>query len=297
MPPVNRLSPTPANAFVNYGPFGPVTSDPVAAAEIDRPALRGVGTGLANQLRGMYGTAQRMATSRPIDDIRAALASLTAIYKDPAIALQVLRQIRQRASTPEGAGEVLGELLPLPGPRGMPNAMRITEPERELADLWHGSPNPPFDRFDPAVRGEFSRNPALGAGHYIGDKGYAELFAPPEGSLTKWAPSVKKSLYFDDSGFTPNTPRANAANRQAFQAVKKVDPELAYRVFKFDKGRIVAIHGKKLMTDAEGRPYIDRSDLYRAMDIAGIDSVADVVPGKGVHQMMVRDPANLTRVK
>lgn len=119
MPPVNRLSPTPANAFVNYGPFGPVTSDPVAAAEIDRPALRGVGTGLANQLRGMYGTAQRMATLRPIDDIRAALASLTAIYKDPAIALQVLRQIRQRASTPEGAGEVLGELLPLPGPKNV----------------------------------------------------------------------------------------------------------------------------------------------------------------------------------
>lgn len=298
MPPVNRLAPQPANSFAEYGPYGPVTSDPAASAAYQQQLVSGLGSGLANQLRGMYQTVRHAATSRPIDDIRGALASLAALYDDPMQALQALREMRQRAmSGPQGLGQVLGELAPRPRQRGAPNAMRVTESAKDLADLWHGSPNPPFDRFDPAVRGEFSRNPALGAGHYIGDKGYAELFAPPEGSLTKWAPSVKKSLYFDDSGFAPNTPRANAANRQAFQAVKKVDPELAYRVFKFDKGRIVAIHGKKLMTDAEGRPYIDRSDLYRAMDIAGIDSVADVVPGKGVHQMMVRDPANLTRVK
>jgi len=33
------------------------------------------------------------------------------------------------------------------------------------------------------------------------------------------------------------------------------------------------------------------------MDIAGIDSVVDVSPGGQVQQVMVRDPANLQRVK
>lgn len=125
MPPVNRLAPPPVNAFV--GPYGPVTSDPEASAAYQRQLVSGLGSGLTNQLRGMYQTTKHMATSRPIDDIRAALSSLAVLYDDPMQALQALRDMRQRAmSGPQGLGQVLGELAPLPGPRGMPNAMKMS---------------------------------------------------------------------------------------------------------------------------------------------------------------------------
>lgn len=131
MPPVNRLAPPPANSFAEYGPYGPVTSDPAASAAYQQQLVSGLGSGLANQLRGMYQTVRHAATSRPIDDIRGALASLAALYDDPMQALQALREMRQRAmSGPQGLGQVLGELAPLPGPRGVPNAMKMASTGR-----------------------------------------------------------------------------------------------------------------------------------------------------------------------
>ena len=125
MPPVNRLAPQPANSFAEYGPYGPVTSDPAASAAYQQQLVSGLGSGLANQLRGMYQTVRHAATSRPVDDIRGALASLAALYDDPMQALQALREMRQRAmSGPQGLGQVLGELAPLPGPRGAPTVKR-----------------------------------------------------------------------------------------------------------------------------------------------------------------------------
>ena len=302
----NRLAPPPQNALLTSvpQPYSPATFVPAptrfnALREAENLSI-GLGRGFT---AGLEGTKQLL--TQPVATARALVEAARQVGTDPRIVLDMLRAARQKAMSGSlGLGELIGEnLTPGMRGRGAPVA-RITEPERALSDLWHGSPNPPFERFDPALRGK-SRHQALGEGYYIGEKGLAEMWAgihpslPVEkaGSLTQWKPNIKNSLYFDDSGFAPNTPRANAANRQAFQAVKKVDPELAYRVFKFDKGRIVAIHGSKLATGADGRTYIDRSDLYRAMNIAGIDSVVDVTPENGIHQVMVRDTANLQRVK
>jgi hypothetical protein len=250
------------------------------------------------------------------DEAMMVARSLPETLKGAAVAaMQAVKEAPRAVSeaTPESAGQFTAQMVAgeLTDPtrlgrvgRGI-QMQRITEPEREFANLYHGSPNPAFEKFDPNVKGEFTGRGALGPGHYVGEKGYAEGFAgrgipeyepPPNTSLTQWKPNIKKSLYFDDEGFTPNTPRANAANRKAFEAVKKVDPELAYRVFEFKGDRVVAIRHDRLVRDADGKPSLSQDDFIRAMDIAGIDSVVDLVPGKGIHQVMVRDPANLKRV-
>jgi len=256
----------------------------------------------------------------PVEDQMNFARSLPSALREAAVnAIQSAKELPEkiRTATPESAGEFTGRVLAgeLTDPMRVGRAARavtkpvmskITEPPSSFEDLWHGSSKPEFERFDPNVKGEFTGRGALGPGHYIGEKGYAEGFAgrgipnyepPPGGSLTQWKPNIKKSLYFDDEGFTPNTPRANAANRKAFEAVKKVDPELAYRVFKFKGDRVVAINHDKLVYDADGKPQLSQDDFVRAMDIAGIDSVVDLVPGKGVHQVMVRKSENLSRLK
>jgi len=269
---------------------------PAPAAFSPRRELENLSIGMGRgAVTGMEGTKQLL--TQPVATAQALIEAARQLGTDPAVILDMLRAARQKAMSGSlGLGELIGEnVTPGMRGRGAPVA-RITEPERALSDLWHGSGNPAFERFDPAVKGTYARMPALGPGHYIGEKGYAEGFVGPQGSLTKWKPNIKNSLYFDDEGFTPNTPRANAANRKAFEAVKKVDPELAYKVFKFDKGRIVAIHLRELKQSPEGKPFLDYSAGQRAMDIAGIDSVVDA-SRRGVAQVMVRDPANLQRVE
>lgn len=297
MPPPNRLAPPLQNslAYSVPMPLEPGMLPPPPSRFVPRRELENLSIGLGRGVRsGMEGTAQLL--TQPIATAQALIEAARQLGTDPRIVLDMLRAARQKAMSGSlGLGELIGENV-TPGFRGKPAPVaRITEPASAFEDLWHGSPKPPFEQFDPAVQGEYSRMPALGPGHYVGEKGYAEGFVGPEGSLTKWKPSVKKSLYFDDEGFTPSTPRANAANRKAFEAVKKVDPELAYKVFKFDKGRIVAINRRDLKQTPEGKPFLDYSDFQRAMDIAGIDSVVDVTL-RGVAQVMVRDPANLRRV-
>jgi len=311
MPQNNRLAPR-ANALADYIPAPSTPGLPQVDPRLSRYQYAenisyGLGEGLTNQLRGI----EQLVRS-PVATFKEQLAAIGQLVDDPMLALQMLRELRQRAAAgPLGFGEVVGELLPTPGRRPSSNALRITEPQAVLDEAgWHGSPNPAFERFDPAVKGE--GRAALGPGHYVGEKGYAEVYAgqlpgyTPRsgGSLTQWRPTLKNSVYFGDEGFSPNTPRANAANRKAFQAVKKVDPKLAYRVFKIDRGKIVGISAKQLKYDANGKPFWDFADFNRAMDIAGIDSVVDItlpIPGflnkPAVHQIMVRDPANLTRVK
>ena len=298
MPPQNRLA-RPLTNSLAYSvpvPLEPGMMRPAPAAFNPRRELENLSIGMGRgAVTGMEGTKQLL--TQPIATAQALIEAARQLGTDPAVILDMLRAARQRAMSGSlGLGELIGEnVTPGMRGRGAPVA-RITEPERALSDLWHGSGNPAFERFDPAIKGTYARMPALGPGHYIGEKGYAEGFVGPQGSLTKWKPNIKKSLYFDDEGFTPNTPRANAANRKAFEAVKKVDPELAYKVFKFDKGRIVAIHLRELKQSPEGKPFLDYSVGQRAMDIAGIDSVVDA-SRRGVAQVMVRDPANLQRVE
>lgn len=298
MPPPNRLA-RPLTNSLAYSvpvPLEPGMMRPAPAAFNPRRELENLSIGMGRgAVTGMEGTKQLL--TQPIATAQALIEAARQLGTDPAVILDMLRAARQRAMSGSlGLGELIGEnVTPGMRGRGAPVA-RITEPERALSDLWHGSGNPAFERFDPAIKGTYARMPALGPGHYIGEKGYAEGFVGPQGSLTKWKPNIKKSLYFDDEGFTPNTPRANAANRKAFEAVKKVDPELAYKVFKFDKGRIVAIHLRELKQSPEGEPFLDYSVGQRAMDIAGIDSVVDA-SRRGVAQVMVRDPANLQRVE
>ena len=298
MPPQNRLA-RPLTNSLAYSvpvPLEPGMMRPAPAAFNPRRELENLSIGLGRgAVTGMEGTKQLL--TQPVATAQALIEAARQLGTDPAVILDMLRAARQKAMSGSlGLGELLGEnVTPGMRGRGAPVA-RITEPERALSDLWHGSGNPAFERFDPAIKGTYARMPALGPGHYIGEKGYAEGFVGPQGSLTKWKPNIKKSLYFDDEGFTPNTPRANAANRKAFEAVKKVDPELAYKVFKFDKGRIVAIHLRELKQSPEGKPFLDYSAGQRAMDIAGIDSVVDA-DQRGVAQVMVRDPANLQRVE
>ena len=298
MPPPNRLA-RPLTNSLAYSvpvPLEPGMMRPAPAAFSPRRELENLSIGMGRgAVTGMEGTKQLL--TQPVATAQALIEAARQLGTDPAVILDMLRAARQRAMSGSlGLGELLGEnVTPGMRGRGAPVA-RITEPERALSDLWHGSGNPAFERFDPAIKGTYARMPALGPGHYIGEKGYAEGFVGPQGSLTKWKPNIKKSLYFDDEGFTPNTPRANAANRKAFEAVKKVDPELAYKVFKFDKGRIVAIHFGELKQSPEGKPFLDYSAAQRAMDIAGIDSVVDA-SRRGVAQVMVRDPANLQRVE
>jgi len=298
MPPPNRLA-RPLTNSLAYSvpvPLEPGMMRPAPAAFNPRRELENLSIGMGRgAVTGMEGTKQLL--TQPVATAQALIEAARQLGTDPAVILDMLRAARQKAMSGSlGLGELIGEnVTPGMRGRGAPVA-RITEPERALSDLWHGSGNPAFERFDPAVKGTYARMPALGPGHYIGEKGYAEGFVGPQGSLTKWKPNIKKSLYFDDEGFTPNTPRANAANRKAFEAVKKVDPELAYKVFKFDKGRIVAIHLRELKQSPEGKPFLDYSAGQRAMDIAGIDSVVDA-SRRGVAQVMVRDPANLQRVE
>lgn len=298
MPPPNRLA-RPLTNSLAYSvpvPLEPGMMRPAPAAFNPRRELENLSIGLGRgAVTGMEGTKQLL--TQPVATAQALIEAARQLGTDPAVILDMLRAARQKAMSGSlGLGELIGEnVTPGMRGRGAPVA-RITEPERALSDLWHGSGNPAFERFDPAIKGTYARMPALGPGHYIGEKGYAEGFVGPQGSLTKWKPNIKKSLYFDDEGFTPNTPRANAANRKAFEAVKKVDPELAYKVFKFDKGRIVAIHLRELKQSPEGEPFLDYSVGQRAMDIAGIDSVVDA-SRRGVAQVMVRDPANLQRVE
>ena len=298
MPPQNRLAP-PASNSLAYNvpiPLEPGMLPPPPSRFVPRRELEnfsaGLGQGITSSLKGT-----KQMLTEPVATAQALIEAARQIGTDPRIVLDMLRAARQKAMSGSlGLGELIGENITLGmRGRGAPVA-RITEPERALSDLWHGSGNPAFERFDPAIKGTYARMPALGPGHYIGEKGYAEGFVGPQGSLTKWKPNIKKSLYFDDEGFTPNTPRANAANRKAFEAVKKVDPELAYKVFKFDKGRIVAIHLRELKQSPEGKPFLDYSVGQRAMDIAGLDSVVDA-SRRGVAQVMVRDPANLQRVE
>jgi len=298
MPPPNRLAP-PLNNSLAYSvprPLEPGMLPPPPSRFVPRRELENLSIGLGRgAVTGMESLEQLL--TQPVATAQALVEAARQIGTDPRIVLDMLRAARQKAMSGSlGLGELIGENV-TPGMRGAkPPVARITEPERALGDLWHGSGNPAFERFDPAIRGDYSRMPALGPGHYIGEKGYAEGFVGPKGSLTKWKPSLKNSLYFDDEGFTPNTPRANAANKKAFEAVKKADPDLAYRVFAFDKGRIAGIRRSALKKDAEGNPFLDYSDFVRAMDIAGIDSVVDVTP-RGVAQVMVRDPTNLQRVE
>lgn len=298
MPPQNRLA-RPLTNSLAYSvpvPLEPGMMRPAPAAFNPRRELENLSIGMGRgAVTGMEGTKQLL--TQPVATAQALIEAARQLGTDPAVILDMLRAARQKAMSGSlGLGELLGEnVTPGMRGRGAPVA-RITEPERALSDLWHGSGNPAFERFDPAIKGTYAKMPALGPGHYIGEKGYAEGFVGPQGSLTKWKPNIKKSLYFDDEGFTPNTPRANAANRKAFEAVKKVDPELAYKVFKFDKGRIVAIHLRELKQSPEGEPFLDYSVGQRAMDIAGIDSVVDA-SRRGVAQVMVRDPANLQRVE
>lgn len=294
---MNRLAPPLQNSLAYSVPIplepGMRLPEPVSRF-VPRRELENLSIGLGRgQTAAMEGTRQLL--TQPVATAQALIEAARQLGADPRIVLDMLRAARQKAMSGSlGLGELIGEnVTPTMRGRGAPVA-RITEPASAFEDLWHGSRNPAFEQFDPAAQGEFSKMPALGPGHYIGEKGYAEGFVGPEGSLTKWKPNVKKSLYFDDEGFTPSTPRANAANRKAFEAVKKVDPELAYKVFKFDKGRIVAINRRDLKQTPEGKPFLDYSDFQRAMDIAGIDSVVDVTP-RGVAQVMVRDPANLRR--
>jgi hypothetical protein len=308
MQPNNRLAPPLRNSLASYVP-APLDPGMLPPEVSPRYGMRdrltnlsmGMGRGLTDQLEGT-----KQLVTQPVATAQALIEAARQVGADPRIILDMLRAARQKAMSGSlGLGELLGENL-TPGVRGARAPVsRITEPERAFGDLWHGSPNPAFERFDPNVRGEFTGRGALGPGHYVGQKGYAEGFAgrgipeyepPPNTSLTQWKPNIKKSLYFDDEGFTPNTPRANAANRKAFEAVKKVDPELAYRVFEFKGDRVVAIRHDRLVRDADGKPRLSQDDFIRAMDIAGIDSVVDLVPGKGIHQVMVRDPANLKRV-
>lgn len=295
MPQSNRLAPPPRNSLASVVPEPYVLGTlPTPTTDYVDPLNLSIGYG-RGVTAGLEGTKQML--TQPVATAQALIEAARQIGTDPRIVLDMLRAARQRAmSGALGLGELIGENV-TPGLRGRGVPMqRITEPERALGDLWHGSPNPAFERFDPNVKGAYSKMPALGPGSYVGAKAYAEGFVADKGSLTKWKPNIKKSLYFDDEGFTPNTPRANAANRKAFEAVKKVDPELAYNVFGIDKkGQIKGIRRSKLMYDENGNPFNDYSDFIRAMDIAGIDSVVDVSPKGQVQQVMVRDPANLRR--
>jgi len=307
----NRLDLPPNNSLYYSVPT------PAPAPQVDprlsmRQRLENLSAGLGYGLTGQLEDLRSLATD-PVGYGQNVLRSLRAVAQQPSILGNALREsARRAASGPLGAGEVAGGLLPLRPGGQAPVTLRITEPQKYLDEAsWHGSPNPAFDKFDPAAQGEFKRRPALGHGYYVGQKYYAKGFMSDNpnnknDSLTKWRVNIKNSVYFDDSGFTPNTPRATTANRKAFEAVKKVDPELAYRVFLFDKnptnrGHITLISPWQLKYDANNKPYRDYSDFNRAMDIAGIDSVVDVqnspTHGKHVHQIMVRDPANLTRVE
>lgn len=252
----------------------------------------GISAGMRQQLEGSV-----QGALDPVGTVKNIYQSIVKYSRNPQEALEAMRAVRQQLmSGPFAAAQMMAGAIPMPGSMRGGSISQITEPPNKFKDLWHGSPNPAFEKFDPTVKGEFSRMPALGPGSYIGVKPYAEGFAGDAGSLTKWEPTISKSLYFDDESFTPNTPRANAANRQAFEAVKKVDPDLAHRVFAFDKGKIKRINRAKLSWDENGKPFNDYSDFVRAMDIAGIDSVVDIAPNGSVHQVMVRNPANLKRV-
>ena len=197
MPPPqnNRLAPPLQNslAYSVPVPLEPGMMRPAPTRFVPQRELENLSIGLGRGFTsGLEGTKQML--TQPVATAQALIEAARQLGTDPRIVLDMLRAARQKAMSGSlGLGELIGENF-TPGVRGRaPMMSRITEPEREFASLYHGSPNPAFERFDPNVRGEFTGRGALGPGHYVGQKGYAETFAgrlagyeaPPSGSVTQ----------------------------------------------------------------------------------------------------------------
>jgi hypothetical protein len=129
MPPQsNRLAPR-ANALANYIPMptdprAPQVDPRLSPGQYAQNVSAGLGYGLTNQLRGV-----EQLVRDPVTAFKEQLAAIGQLASNPAVALQMLRELRQRAAAgPLGFGEVVGELLPTPGRRPPSNALRITAP-------------------------------------------------------------------------------------------------------------------------------------------------------------------------
>jgi hypothetical protein len=132
MPPQsNRLAPR-ANALASYIPMptdprAPQVAPRLSPGQYAQNVSAGLGYGLTNQLRGV-----EQLVRDPVTAFKEQLAAIGQFASNPAVALQMLRELRQRAAAgPIGFGEVTGELLPTPGRRPPSNALRIADlPDR-----------------------------------------------------------------------------------------------------------------------------------------------------------------------
>jgi hypothetical protein len=129
MPPQsNRLAPR-ANALASYIPMptdprAPQVDPRLSPGQYAQNVSAGLGYGLTNQLRGV-----EQLVRDPVTAFKESLTAIGQFASNPAVALQMLRELRQRAAAgPIGFGEVAGELLPTPGRRPPSNALRMAAP-------------------------------------------------------------------------------------------------------------------------------------------------------------------------
>jgi hypothetical protein len=104
-------------------PRAPQVDPRLSPGQYAQNVSAGLGYGLTNQLRGV-----EQLVRDPVTAFKESLTAIGQFASNPAVALQMLRELRQRAAAgPLGFGEVAGELLPTPGRRPTGNALRITE--------------------------------------------------------------------------------------------------------------------------------------------------------------------------
>lgn len=98
----------------------------------------GAGWGVTEQLQS-----REDFIRNPVQVTRETLQQLAALYDDPRLALEMLREVRRKAASgPLGMGEVIGSLVPLRVPRGRkPTMQEVNEPvdmtkrrEKQIAD-------------------------------------------------------------------------------------------------------------------------------------------------------------------
>jgi hypothetical protein len=179
MPPQsNRLAPR-ANALANYIPMptdprAPQVDPRLSPGQYAQNVSAGLGYGLTNQLRGV-----EQLVRDPVTAFKESLTAIGQFASNPAVALQMLRELRQRAAAgPLGFGEVAGEFI---SPRNM---LRRRPPMQEL-DVYHGTPHRfpatkanPLGEFDASKVGTGEGAQAYGHGIYFAEnpkvaRGYA----------------------------------------------------------------------------------------------------------------------------
>jgi hypothetical protein len=120
-------------------PRAPQVDPRLSPGQYAQNVSAGLGYGLTNQLRGV-----EQLVRDPVTAFRESLTAIGQLASNPAVALQMLRELRQRAAAgPLGFGEVTGELLPTPGRRPPSNALRMAAAPKKpttLAQAFRVSP-------------------------------------------------------------------------------------------------------------------------------------------------------------